>query len=473
MDFAFHLISQTADVSDAEHVLHGSTHDSANTHAFANDSNDIVKSKSNLRKRQNHLQDSLSDTEDGVLYELSDEIDNTLSELRHYNLEDRLMSGLSDEIDKTLSGLLHYNLEDGLMSGLLDEIGNALSILRPYSHGDIENAPEAFRASALALSQIKDSISNSGLIKSLPIEFQPMLSTMLQELSIVDTHLNKIERLISKFYISDESKLDTITGVSRRRVLSSAKSSPTIFFYDPVVTQADYHLRVRSPNMQTHHSSIDKTFGHQQGYHGARHTRSNGGTHRRLAGDSSTCVNVNIDERKKEQCLRLAECARNYNLYDMFVYFFGDDIDFDTGLVGEDEKISVYDEIELAEKVRIVMLNTICFNANACLPSLKILNDFNARTQRENIIKLSGDIFAAPLNITNFIVQGQECDQLLQEFHRFDEELSVKGKWQGGTVTGVCRGWGTSKVRISMGQITGDVNGPVKPSETHSDLVAL
>ena len=133
----------------------------------------------------------------------------------------------------------------------------------------------------------------------------------------------------------------------------------------------------------------------------------------------------------------------------------------------------MYDEIELAEKVRIVMLNTICFNANACLPSLKILNDFNARTQLENIIKLSGEIFAAPLNIAKFVVQGQECDQLLQQFHRFDEELSVEGKWQGGTVTGVCRGWGTSKVRISMGQITRDVNGPVKPSETHSDLVAL
>ena len=38
------------------------------------------------------------------------------------------------------------------------------------------------------------------------------------------------------------------------------------------------------------------------------------------------------------------------------------------------------------------------------------------------------------------------CDMLLQQFHRNDEELSVNGKWQGGSVTGVCRGWGTSKV---------------------------
>ena len=39
------------------------------------------------------------------------------------------------------------------------------------------------------------------------------------------------------------------------------------------------------------------------------------------------------------------------------------------------------------------------------------------------------------------------CDQLLQQFHRFDEEISIQGKWQGGSVTGVCRGWGTNKVR--------------------------
>ena len=41
---------------------------------------------------------------------------------------------------------------------------------------------------------------------------------------------------------------------------------------------------------------------------------------------------------------------------------------------------------------------------------------------------------------------GGECDQPLQEFHRFDESLSIQGKWQGGSVTGVCRGWGTPKV---------------------------
>jgi hypothetical protein len=44
----------------------------------------------------------------------------------------------------------------------------------------------------------------------------------------------------------------------------------------------------------------------------------------------------------------------------------------------------------------------------------------------------------------------QKCDLLLQQFHRFDEELSVQGKWQGGSVTGVCKGWGTDKVGLGF-----------------------
>jgi hypothetical protein len=46
------------------------------------------------------------------------------------------------------------------------------------------------------------------------------------------------------------------------------------------------------------------------------------------------------------------------------------------------------------------------------------------------------------------------CDQLLQQFHRFDEEISIQGKWQGGSVTGVCRGWGTNKVRSMISDCT-------------------
>ena len=44
---------------------------------------------------------------------------------------------------------------------------------------------------------------------------------------------------------------------------------------------------------------------------------------------------------------------------------------------------------------------------------------------------------------------GCKCDRLLQLFHRFDESIGLEGKWAGGSVTSVCRGWGTSNVSFS------------------------
>jgi hypothetical protein len=60
-----------------------------------------------------------------------------------------------------------------------------------------------------------------------------------------------------------------------------------------------------------------------------------------------------IKKLKQEQCLRLAQCAQNYNLYDLFVYFFGDDIDFDTGSIDKDEIISPSADLyDIPAKVR-------------------------------------------------------------------------------------------------------------------------
>jgi hypothetical protein len=55
-------------------------------------------------------------------------------------------------------------------------------------------------------------------------------------------------------------------------------------------------------------------------------------------------------QTKEEQCIRLAECANNYNLYDLFVYFFGDDIEEDGSI---DENITPSrDLFDIPAKVR-------------------------------------------------------------------------------------------------------------------------
>ena len=150
MNVSFCLISQIADDLDAKHILRGSSHGSTNNQALVNDFNDVMKSKSNLRNLKNDLKVAFSELDEGLMFGLSDEIDKTLSEIRR------------------------------------------------YSPDNIETAPEALRASLLALSQIKDHISNSDVVASMPSSF-PLFNTMLQELSTAETQIEIVQGLISKF----------------------------------------------------------------------------------------------------------------------------------------------------------------------------------------------------------------------------------------------------------------------------------
>jgi hypothetical protein len=87
----------------------------------------------------------------------------------------------------------------------------------------------------------------------------------------------------------------------------------------------------------------------------------------------------------------------------------GDDIDFATGTV--DKRIRGFDEINMRDKL-------------------------------QRIKGLSADL----LDPTT-VYEELECNKLLQQFHRFDEEIGAFGGiWQGGSVTSVCRGQGTSKI---------------------------
>ena len=149
------------------------------------------------------------------------------------------------------------------------------------------------------------------------------------------------------------------------------------------------------------HERNGKTWSLLEG--GAQRRRLNPGNNN---GNEDQCTDVNFEEHKIKQCERLYDCAQNYNYYDLFIFMFGDDIDFDTGKM--DDNISILGKASsIIEKFNNIQL---------------LLQD--------NIIDIS---------------DGGRCDQVLQEFFRFDEEIGTVGKWQGGSVTSVCRGWGTTK----------------------------
>ena len=77
--------------------------------------------------------------------------------------------------------------------------------------------------------------------------------------------------------------------------------------------------------------------------------------------------------------------------------------------------------------------------------SQDILQHYETNNDNLNDSYLKTDCASSFPNDEDLTETGCECDKLLRLFHRFDEDLSAKGKWQGGSVTGVCRGWGTPK----------------------------
>jgi hypothetical protein len=108
--------------------------------------------------------------------------------------------------------------------------------------------------------------------------------------------------------------------------------------------------------------------------------------------------------------------------------------------------------VNLGEDVavsRVVIYNRIASLVSARLSnSLVSLKDNQGRTVKSYYI---GDATGkAVFEFDRNSEVDRMCDQLLRQFHRFDEELSVQGKWQGGSVTGVCKGWGTDKVGLDF-----------------------
>ena len=213
---------------------------------------------------------------------------------------------------------------------------------------DANSRPDVLRATTEAMLLAKDSLTDLQLSAAMPSHLQNMLERTVNQLTIAEKHMLKIEGFVSKASHFKPSKSPSLALTkdtnAKRRILSSNRGPSPKY---PGLARADYHNRAKGYA----HPILGHHFGHhqqQQGYHGSRVSRQEG-THRRRMTDTNECVDVDLIERKEAQCIRLAECAEKYSLYDMFVFEFGDDIDFDTGKVDTD--IKAYDEKQLRAKV--------------------------------------------------------------------------------------------------------------------------
>jgi hypothetical protein len=242
------------------------------------------------------------------------------------------------------------------MVSITKNVNEILYSLHQYSPSDTGNIQEVLQASAMTISFLKDQLASIQPIPSTLLSMEPLIETLTRELTNAENHLKSIGGFVSEQYTDTESKVVASIGTGQRILSSQAGSSWTHSRQSSSISKADYYLRAQSQHLQRG-NNIGKSYESQQGYHPARQSRrdTGGQHHRRLNHANGQCAGNSTYglKLKQEQCLRLAECAKNYNLYDLFVYFFGDDIDFDTGKIDKDEQISISRDLyDIPDKVR-------------------------------------------------------------------------------------------------------------------------
>ena len=281
--------------------------------------------------------------------------------MREQKAEDSLLS------DKFQDGAIAFpDANEEQIVGITKNVNEVLQSLRQYSPNDTENIQEVLQASALAIYFLKDQLASLRPIPSTLLSVEPLFNTLTRELTNAESHLKSIEGIVSEQYTRTETKAVESVGAGRRILSSQQEGSPTKHSRQSSISMADYYLRAQSRHLQRG-NDFGNSYEAQQGYHPARQSRrdTGGQHHRRMNHDNGQCAAPAGDLTygsllKEEQCRRLAECAQNYNLYDMFVYFFGDDVDFDTGSIDKDEKISPSRDLyDIPAKVRTLQ----CYNA--------------------------------------------------------------------------------------------------------------
>jgi hypothetical protein len=118
-------------------------------------------------------------------------------------------------------------------------------------------------------------------------------------------------------------------------------------------------------------------------------------------------------EAKLTKCIELVECVSSMSIYDLFIFFFADDIDFDSG--------------ELDDTITNADAENIFTKRDSIVTKL---------AAAKTLVEGSGNIFT---------FDGDACDDLLQEFHRnVEPDVPLPVRWVGSSVIDVCRGRGTT-----------------------------
>jgi len=302
--------------------------------------------------------------------QLQDQI-NTVLESESVGFQDD-DDGLSIELQRQHGELISFQ----------NEMAEVRSELLQLNSDDASSDQDVLKATSKAMSLVKDHINHLQLSGAMPSHLQRILETTSNLITNAEKHMRIAiaEDLVSQYRGIDGLPETNLVEASKsstnhRKLLprnqdpSNQGRSSKKYHFNSGVSKAAYHHRAKSRHLgqgQEFHAFQGMQFGqhasHQQGYRNERVSREEGTTtHRRLQDDTNVCLPASRDDRKIEQCYRLAEFAKNYGLYDMFAFFFADDFDFNTGQV-DDNKVEVNDEVQLRLKVRLWNWNVLCLN---------------------------------------------------------------------------------------------------------------
>ena len=134
--------------------------------------------------------------------------------------------------------------------------------------------------------------------------------------------------------------------------------------------------------------------------------RSGFGRRRMNSGPKDYCTEpLDEAEHKEEQCMRLRDCAKNFNLYDLFVYYYTDDIDLQQGKL-KSESDRVFGEIDVKDRYNRIKSLT---------QALDPWNDSFARPGKEcddgggggeNVLVLNTNIVKKKKGMFGYVTQG-------------------------------------------------------------------
>jgi hypothetical protein len=272
--------------------------------------------------------------------------------------------------------------------------------------------------------------ADSALMSAVSVSQRPMFASLQTQLVLAQEASNHMISLFEGFtrVKSESPSKDTAQVEALRRYLSETDEQeppePEEFFR----SSSNRHKNDHSSSWSQHssfggagtHDAFNGDWSFATKYFQASH-HGRKIVNRAPVHPHGRDLRAGSSQEKEDQCKLLIECVEAMNLYDLVIFFYQDNIDFETGAFDKPGSFTEYDEGETGIMGKQALINTALEKAKTFVAG------------------------AAPTDYK----EDDKCDLLLEEFH-VTLESDFGPRWYEGNVTNVCLAQGTTQyTRIS------------------------